>query len=122
MATITALPPLRVKDPVVALLAQRGVPVGTNGTVIHVQGLTWTRYWVLFDNGLRIGTIDRSKLATPQEWGDRNAAPTASDATALSTGEAAAEAGDTVASVGGVPGHLLERSRLARERLGAKKP
>jgi hypothetical protein len=132
MATKTAVAPLKEKDAVVALHAERGVPVGTPGKVIHVQGLTWIRYWVLFDNGLRVGTLDRAKLATPDEWARRMDSPVAG---AIATGTAALGVGGDSGSVagavvgtgaggdvGGVPGHLLERSRLARERKGAPKP
>ncbi len=63
---------LSTGTPVVVTTPLRGVPEGTKGKVIHVQGLTWTRYWVLFENGKRVGTIDRSKLATAEEWERRS--------------------------------------------------
>jgi hypothetical protein len=119
----TAVAPLAEKMKVVATEDLRGVPMGTTGKVIQVQGLTWIRYWVWFDNGIRMGTLDRSKLATLDEWLHR-----ADDkpSTALATvggGEvvASADAGGGSGDVGGVPGHLLERSKKARERWAAKK-
>lgn len=100
----------------------RGVPEGTAGKVIHVQGLSWIRYWVWFDNGERVGTLGRTKLATTDEWSRRFDAPVeaVSAAAAIGAGDGAA-AGDSSGDVGGVPGHLLERSRSARARLAAKK-
>jgi hypothetical protein len=106
---------------VVSLVNERGVPRGTTGRVTMVSGLTWIRYFVDFDNGVSIPSLDRSRLATPAEWNewkDRPAgaslAPAAQAPAAEGSGAGAAE------SVGGIPAHLLERSRQARERLAAK--
>jgi hypothetical protein len=108
-------------DRVVAALDMKGVPAGTPGKVILVQGLTWIRYWVWFDNGLRVGTLDRSKLMTLDEWARRGEAVTPA-AVAEGAAEVSADKGAvTSEDVGGVPGHLIERSRLARERWAAKK-
>ncbi len=102
-------------------VSMRGVPEGTAGKVIHVQGLSWIRYWVWFENGERVGTLGRTKLATADEWSRRFDAPVEAVSTAaVSVGEGAA-AGDSSGDVGGVPGHLLERSRAARARWAAKK-
>jgi hypothetical protein len=122
MPAKTAAPALRSGDKVFASSALKGVPVGTAGKVIHVQGLTWTRYWVWFENGQRVGTLDRSKIATFDEWerkrngGDELAEAVASTS-AAGTPVAAASAGE---SVNGIPAHLVERARLARERWAAK--
>lgn len=127
MATsIISAADLHVNDRVLATEALRGVPVGTGGKVIHVQGLTWTRYWVWFDNGERVGTIGRTKLATPAEWDQRHAvgaeAPVATRAVAVAA-VGAAEGGD--AKPVDALAALLEKSRLAKERklaaLAAKK-
>jgi hypothetical protein len=122
MPTATASDTLRTGTPVVARTALKGVPEGTAGKVIHVQGLTWTRYWVLFDNGRRVGTIDRSKLATPEEWGHAATGSSAPTGVVVAAGAEAADAGSAAAaeSVGGVPAYLLERSKKARERWAAK--
>ena len=45
-----------------------GVPAGERGRVYLVDGFTWTRYRVLFDNGVDIGSIDGSKLARPRDY------------------------------------------------------
>lgn len=49
-------------DKVVATRALRGVPEGTRGKVQVVNGLTWMRYWVQFDNGVWLGSIDGPDL------------------------------------------------------------
>ena len=106
---------------VVALADLRGVPRGTTGRVTMVSGLTWIRYFVDFDNGIGVPSVDRSLLATPaewREWKDRPAGASAPAAAASPTGEA--PTGETAEAVGGIPAHLLERSRQARERLAAK--
>ncbi len=118
----TALAELAVGTPVVSTVPMRGVPEGTAGKVIHVQGLSWIRYWVWFDNGQRVGTLGRTRLATVDEWARRFDAPAAPSAvepavSPVDGGPAAESGGD----VGGVPGHLLERSRAARARWAAKK-
>ena len=122
MATLTASTVLKSGTRVRATVAMKGVPVGTEGKVIHVQGLSWIRYWVWFDNGERVGTLGRAKLATAAEWARRFDTPTessGSDAALPSGGDVAST--DSSGDVGGVPGHLLERSRAARARWAAKK-
>jgi hypothetical protein len=121
----TALSEFKPGDKVILTEKLKGVPVGTPGKVIHMQGLTWTRYWVSFDNGIRMGTIPRTKLATHDEW-DRKQNGTDEVVAAAKPGAAAtpgaSDGGAAVmADVNGVPGHLIERSRLARERWAAKK-
>jgi hypothetical protein len=123
MATAT-LNTLAPKTRVVSTVDMKGVPRGTTGKVIFVQGLSWIRYWVLFDNGIRVGTLDRSKLATLADW--ENKADASSAAVAVGTGggvAASSSTGDGGAgeSIGGVPAHLLEKSKAARARWAAKK-
>lgn len=115
-------PSLTTKDRVTAAVDLPRVPAGTPGSVIAVQGLSWIRYWVWFDNGERVGTIHRDKLMSADEWERRNDAPVevAAAAAGPSAGTADSESGG-FANVGPVPGHLIERSRLARERWAAKK-
>ncbi|MGH9228677.1 MAG: hypothetical protein ACRD07_08095 [Acidimicrobiales bacterium] len=105
-----------------------GVPAGTRGRVYLVEGFTWTRYRVLFDNGVDIGSLDGAVLARPRDFASalerREQAAIASKAAAeeaeAATEEGAATAGEdkTVNGVS-VPAHLLDRSRRARERLAA---
>jgi hypothetical protein len=106
---------------VVALADLRGVARGTVGRVTMVSGLTWIRYFVDFDNGVSIPSVDRSILATPAEWREWKDRPAGAQAEAAADAPAAAaDAGAAVESVGGIPAHLLVRSRLARERWAAK--
>ncbi len=35
-----------------------GVPEGTAGKILLVNGFSWTRYFVTFDNGVSIGSLD----------------------------------------------------------------
>ena len=123
MATAT-LNTLAPKTRVVSTVDMKGVPRGTTGKVIFVQGLSWIRYWVLFDNGIRVGTLDRSKLATMADW--ENKADASAEVVAVSVGGAVAAAGGDGGagageSIGGVPAHLLEKSKAARARWAAKK-
>ena len=45
-----------------------GVPRGTHGKVMLVNGFGWIRYRVYFDNGEDIGSLDRSQLVRADEW------------------------------------------------------
>lgn len=104
------------------------VPAGTRGRVYLVDGFTWTRYRVLFDNGVDIGSLDAAVLARPRDFAsalERRqqvaiAAEAAAEQADAAAEEGAAPAGDdkTVNGVA-VPAHLLDRSRRARERLAA---
>lgn len=107
---------------VVALADLRGIPRGTTGRVTMVSGLTWIRYFVDFDNGVGVPSLDRSVLATPAEWREWKDRPAGATAPAAATAAATdgAAAGEATEPVGGIPAHLLERSRQARERLAAK--
>lgn len=59
---------LRRNDTVVAAEDLVGVPAGTRGRVILVDGFAWIRYRVEFTNGMDIGSLDRSQLLTLDEW------------------------------------------------------
>ena len=104
-----------------------GVPQGTQGRVYLVDGFTWTRYRVLFANGVDVGSLDGSALARPRDYQAalerRETAAHAEEAA-----DVAAEAGGEEAGGGGgdktvngvvVPALLLDRSKRARERLAS---
>lgn len=127
----TAVAPdtFRKGSKVVARRELRGVPEGTAGKVTLVNGFEWIRYWVLFENGVRLGSINRNALATPDEWkrhldGDEHVF---GDDAAATTDEAevAAGADDGAASSSGVtlpsgvviPQKFIERAAAARKRL-----
>src|SRR4051812_29283909 len=120
---------LRKKAKVVAVEDLRDVPAGTPGRVILVDGFTWIRYWVRFDNGVDLGSISRSQLATADEWarhlsGDLVLGGSSSggaDAAADSDAGGDADDGGGKATPSGtlVPQKLLDRSSAARARLAA---
>jgi hypothetical protein len=56
---------LKRRERVVATADLPGVPAGTPGRVLEEVGLTWYRYFVAFDNGVELSTIDRSALRRP---------------------------------------------------------
>ncbi|MGH9113038.1 MAG: hypothetical protein ACRDZN_12200 [Acidimicrobiales bacterium] len=130
MAKAATLDGFRRGDKVKNLDGLPGVPSGTQGRVYLVDGFTWTRYRVLFDNGVDIGSLDGSVLARPKDFDGalerRSQAAQAAAETAIDSGTGDSEAGNAAGgaedrAVNGVavPAHLLERSKLARERLTA---
>ena len=162
---------------VVAAYDLPGVPERTGGKIKMVNGFEWQRYWVFFDNGVQLGSLDGSALLRPHHWerwrGEREevmaemkarmeaavaeqeallelaenpesaaaelpasaelpeseSEDAASDASAgpeagSAAGSAEASAGESAPSgeaaalLAKLPDHLVERSRLARTRLG----
>jgi hypothetical protein len=104
-----------------------GVPAGTKGRLYMVEGFTWTRYRVLFENGVDVGSLDGSVLARPRDFeAALERRRQAAEAEAVAS-EAAEEADDDAADAGDaktvngvtVPAHLLARSKQARERVAA---
>lgn len=101
-----------------------GVPRGTEGRVLLVDGFAWTRYRVVFENGVDIGSIDASKLCVPKQFeaalAERAEAAAAASEEPGANGETAEEVAaageDKLAGGVSVPAHLLERSRRARGR------
>jgi hypothetical protein len=129
MAKAATLDRFRKGEKVRTLDPLPGVPRGTDGRVYLVDGFAWTRYRVLFDNGVDIGSLDGSTLARPkqfQEALDRRAKAAEAAEAATDAADGADEAG--AAAAGGeskvvngvtVPPHLLDRAKRARERLAA---
>jgi len=120
MAKDTTTDQLKRRDRVVSLFDLRRVPRGTPGRVTMVSGLGWIRYFVDFDGGVSMASMDRSQLATPAEWREWKDRPAGAPVAVVATPVAEAAPADAGESVGGIPAHLLERSRQARERLAAK--
>jgi hypothetical protein len=128
MATSDTSDHLRKGTKVVARAELRDVPEGTRGKVIMVSGITWIRYWVRFDNGISLGSIDRQVLATADEWkryeqGEDVWGEVAADDTAAEGGEASGGEGGgggrATPSGTVVPQKLLDRAAAARARLAA---
>ena len=114
---------LRKGAKVVARTGLRDVPEGTPGKVVIVNGLSWIRYWVRFDNGVAMGSVNRSALATPAEWERHLRGEDVEDTTTTASADgadAAAEDDGGGVTVNGVlvPGRLIERTKAARARLG----
>lgn len=148
---------------VVAAYDLPGVPERTGGKIKMVNGFEWQRYWVFFDNGVQLGSLDGSALLRPHHWerwrsereevmaemkarmeaavaeqeallelaeNPESAAPAAelpasgseAEANDASADEAStagsAASGEAAALLEKLPYHLVERSRLARARLG----
>ncbi len=98
-----------------------GVPAGTPGKVLVVSGVTWMRYRVLFDNGVEQGLLDGRHIVRRGDFIPLDERVEVEEVEAVSSDGAADDA--TAADAGaadnafGVPAHLLERSKKARERL-----
>jgi hypothetical protein len=106
-------------DKVRANIDLPGVPAGTRGKVLQKTGVTWIRYRVLFDNGVEQGLLDGRHLVKPKEFvplDQRKAVEKANGAAAETTADAG-EVAVVADNPYGVPAHLLERSKRARERL-----
>lgn len=119
----------RRNEKVKALDDLPGVPKGTEGRVLLVDGFTWTRYRVAFENGFDLGSIDGAHLARPHDYETalEQRVKAAEEAEKAAEAAESADDGDTGGGSGGdkvvngvtVPAHLLERSKRARERLAA---
>jgi len=127
MAKKTAAVPevLRRGDKVIAIADLRGVPEGTEGKVSVVNGFEWVRYWVRFDNGVSLGSINRKALATPAQLNQKVAGGAADGADEAEESEDAAggadDGGGGVTTSNGtvVPQKLIDRAAAARARLAA---
>ncbi|MEO6988090.1 MAG: hypothetical protein ABI239_05515 [Aquihabitans sp.] len=132
----TAVAPdtFRKGEKVVARRELRDVPEGTAGKVILVNGFEWIRYWVLFENGVRQGSINRDALATPDQWKRHLKGETGvfGDEVEEVVEETAVAAGGDGAGVGGagsasgvtlpsgvvIPQKFIDAAAAARKRLG----
>ncbi len=123
--TIDRTLPIKRFRKVVATVDLPGVPEGTIGKVRVANGFTWYRYWVDFDNGVRMGQVSHEHLCHEGDWGRFQLDRTEAERRALEALEAPeiSGAGDGPVEVAagnrfGVPEHLLQRSSDARTRLG----
>lgn len=118
---------------VVAFEDLPGVPEGTKGKVALVGGFDkWIRYYVNFENGVGLSSINRPFLAPAKQYDTLVAKRTAAvdsgvfDVVATAATAGGDDAGDAGAAAAGgvtingvdVPAHLIQRSADARVRLG----
>jgi hypothetical protein len=107
---------------VVATTDLRGVPEGTSGQVRIPTGLTWQRYYVMFDNGINVGSVGHEKLVKEADWPQfqKDRARLAEEATAAEAkrkAEAPAPAVDAAPAEGGGADRLaalLAKSKAAK--------
>ena len=124
--TIDRTLPIRRYKKVVATVELPGVPEGTVGRVRVANGFAWYRYWVDFDNGVRMGQVSHDHLCHEGDWGRFQFDRTEAERRALEAPEDSVDsdegdegAAGAVGNQFGVPEHLLQRSRDARTRVGA---
>ena len=121
--TALASDQLRKGAKVVATTDLRDVPEGTAGKVILVNGFTWIRYWVRFENGETLGSISRDKLATKQDLEDkRNGVTSGAVESSDDAGDDGAAAADETGGVTTPNGTFvsqkhIDRAKAARARL-----
>jgi hypothetical protein len=120
----------RVGDRVVAVEPIGDIPEGTQGRIKVVDGFGWVRYWVAWETGEWMGSVDSASVVRTDrldQWrAERDAAQVAAvaqaerSASAGGNGDGGADAADGATGGGRVPEHLLERSRQARARVEAQ--
>ena len=124
--TIDRTLPIKRYKKVVATVELPGVPEGTVGKVRVANGFAWYRYWVDFDNGVRMGQVSHDNLCHQDDWGrfqfdraetERRALETPKDSVDSDEGDEGAAG--AVGNQFGVPEHLIQRSLDARKRVGA---
>ncbi|MED6328551.1 MAG: hypothetical protein VYD46_05965 [Actinomycetota bacterium] len=122
--TIDRTLPIKRYKKVVATVDLPGVPEGTVGKVRVANGVTWYRYWVDFENGVRLGQVGHQQVCHEADWNAFQADRAEAERRAAEAPDESADDSDDVAASGdgagnafGVPEHLLERSRAARARL-----
>ncbi len=123
--TIDRTLPIKRYKKIVATVDLPGVPEGTTGKVLVANGVTWYRYWVDFDNGVRLGQVGHQQVCLANDWDSFRIDRAETERRAAEAPQKSDESdddGDGGGAAGnqfGVPEHLLERSRAARQRLGA---
>lgn len=124
--TIDRTLPIKRYKKVVATVELPGVPEGTVGKVRVANGFAWYRYWVDFDNGVRMGQVSHDNLCHQDDWGrfqfdraetERRALEAPEDSVGSDEGDEGAAG--AVGNQFGVPEHLIQRSLDARKRVGA---
>jgi hypothetical protein len=114
---------------VVATTDLRGVPEGTGGQVRINVGLTWQRYYVMFDNGIDMGSVGHNKLVKEADWPqfqkDRERLAAEAAEAAKRTAEAPAPAAAAPAAAGGGDDRLaalMAKSKAAKSAKAGDAP
>ncbi|MGZ4706195.1 MAG: hypothetical protein ACXWCM_15125 [Acidimicrobiales bacterium] len=68
MARKDDTPVFKQHQTVVAAHDLPGVPAGTPGKILLINGLAWVRYRVLFEGRIERGMLNADDLTTPQAW------------------------------------------------------
>ena len=68
MARKDDTPVFKQHQKVVAAHDLPGVPAGTPGKILLINGLAWVRYRVLFEGRIERGMLNADDLTTPQAW------------------------------------------------------
>jgi len=113
---------LRKGQRVIATEGIGRVPEGSLGVVKLVNGFEWIRYWVAWDTGDWIGSIDGSAIVAAdryEEYKREKAEALLRPAAAPASAVAATDDAPSGTGTGGVPEHLLARSRARRAALSA---
>ena len=115
--------PIRRHQKVVATVDLPGVPEGTLGKVRVANGFAWYRYWVDFENGVELGHVDHGNLVRAGDWvrfqvERAEASLHVTDEVDDPDDDDGDNGGETAKNRFGVPEYILERSRVARARLG----
>ena len=110
---------LKRHEKVLANVDLPGVAAGTPGKVLAISGVTWMRARVLFENGVEHGLLDGRHIVRPKDFIPVDERVEVEEVAAAGTrddGEAATAAASEDNEFG-VPAHLLERAKKARQRL-----
>ncbi len=115
--------PIRRHQKVVATINLPGVPEGTLGKVRVANGFAWYRYWVDFENGVKLGHVDHGNLVRAGDWvrfqvERAEASLQVSEEVDDPDGDNDDNGDEAAENRFGVPEYILERSRVARAHLG----
>ena len=115
--------PIRRHQKVVATINLPGVPEGTLGKVRVANGFAWYRYWVDFENGVKLGHVDHGNLVRAGDWvrfqvERAEASLQVSEEVDNPDGDNDDNGDEAAENRFGVPEYILERSRVARAHLG----
>jgi hypothetical protein len=110
---------------VIAVTQLGKIPEGTVGTIKLIDGFGWIRYWVSWETGEWMGSVDAGDVVAANRYEEykreqlEKATRAASAPVVVAAATSAAAAPDGGGGDSRVPEHLLERSRARRAALSA---